>query len=146
MEIILDVLTKALDSNIAYAVLMDICIGFLYLFNILLGTIIGSKEDHFDIRKFLFGVLKALCIMLIIVGVCYILNVFTLTVSLVNGIEISQELVTSLQLLAILFAIGIDLGKEVLEKIKTIKSLKWVSYDDIVVSDVNVAEPTELKG
>ena len=146
MEIIIKVLVSALDNNIAYAVLMDVVIGFLYLFNILLGTIIGAKESKFDIRKFLFGVLKAVCILLIIVGVCYILNVFTLTINLIEGITIDDGLVTTIELLTILITTGIDIAKEVMDKIKAFRELKYISYDNVRVKNDNVIEPTELKG
>ena len=145
MEIILEVLTKALDTNISYAVLMDVVIGFLYLFNIILGVIIGTQEDHFDIKKFFFGVMKAVCVLLIIVGICYILNVFTLTISLIRDITIDTDLVTTLELLGILVTQGIDLSKEVIEKIKSFRELKYVTYD-AVISDTNVVEPIEFKG
>lgn len=145
MEIIINVLSQALDTNIAYAILMDIVVGFLYLFNILLGTIIGTKQNKFDIKKFLFGLLKAVCVLIIIVGVCYILNVFTLTINLINGINISEELVTTLQVLAILITTGIDIAKEVVDKIKSFRELKYVSYDSVQLSNDKLVD-TDLKG
>lgn len=147
MEIISKVLLEALADNvISYAILTDLCVGFLYLANILLGSIIGTKQSHFDIKKFFFGVFKAICVMLIIVGVCYILNVFTLTISLINGININTELVTTLELLGILITTGIDIAKEVIEKLKAFRELKYISYDDVTFSDTNIIEPVEYKG
>ena len=146
MEIILEVLTKALDTNISYAVLMDIVIGFLYLFNIILGTIIGTRESHFDIKKFLSGILKAILVLMIVVGVCYILNVFALTISLINGIEISEEFVSTIQILGILITQGIDIANELKDKISSIRDLKYVSTETVTISDTNLVEPIEFKG
>ena len=146
MEIINKVLIGALDSNISYAVLMDIVIGFLFLANCILGGIIGARTEKFSVKKFLFGVLKALIIMFIIIGTCYVLNVFTLTLNLIEGVNIGTEMVSTLELLGILITNGIDIAKEVLEKVKAFRDLKYVSYDDILISDTNIIEPTELKG
>ena len=81
MEIITKVLVEALNKNLSYVVLLDVVIGMLYLFNTLLGVILGTTSEGFNLKKLLFGVLKALCIMLIIVGVCYVLNVFVIVVN-----------------------------------------------------------------
>ena len=146
MEIIKTTLMMACDKSIAHVILLCICLSFLHGANILLGTIIGTKESKFDIKKFLFGIIKAVSLLLIIVGVCYILNVFTLTISLIEGITIDDELVTTLELLGILVIQGIDISKEVIEKIKAFRKLKYVSYDDVVISDTNIVEPIDFKG
>lgn len=146
MEIVIEVLTKAFDTNISYAILMDIVIGFLYLFNIILGTFIGTKEGNFDVKKFFFGVLKAVCILLIIIGVCYILNVFTLTLNKIDFITLDENFVGVMELFAILITNGVDASKEVLEKIKTFRELRYVSADSVVINDNEIVEPVEYKG
>lgn len=147
MEIIKEVLMAALDANLSYVVLMDIVIGFLYLFNIILGTIIGTKESRFDLKKFLFGVLKAICILLIVIGLCYILNVFTLTLNKLSGfITISTDLVSTIEVLSTMVTIGLDIAKECIDKASSIRTLRYVSPEDVVVNDTNVVEPIEFKG
>lgn len=147
MEIITKVLTEALvDKNLSYVALLDVCIGLFYFFNIALGAILGAKNEGFNLKKFLFGIIKSLCIMAIIVGVCYALNVFVLVINLIDGLEISVEIVTTMEMIAVLVGIGQDLATELLDKIKNIKEMKYISLDDIKVSDTNVVEPTELKG
>ena len=138
MEIVINVLSEALDKNISYAVLMCIILFFLYLANILLGCILGTMADGFNLKKFIFGIVKALCMLFIVVGVCYILNVFTLTINLIEGININTEIVSTLELLTILITITLDTAKEVLDKIKAFRDLKYISYDDVVVSDTNI--------
>ena len=146
MEIIKEVLTKAFDVNLSYVVLLDIVLGFLYLFNILLGTIIGTKENNFNIKKFLFGILKSICVLLIVLGICYILNVFALTLSLLKSITINMELVTTLEIVTVLVTDVADISKELIEKIKSFRDLKFVSSEDVIYSDTDIAEPFELKG
>ena len=146
MEIVKEVLTQAFDVNLSYVFLMDVVLAFMYLFNILLGTIYGTKQDGFDLKKFLFGFLKAISILLIIFGICYILNVFTLTINRLEDISINIEMVSTLELLAIMIAQGIDITKEVFEKIKSFRDLKYISYEDIALGDDSVNDPEEMKG
>lgn len=148
MDTVFEVLTQAASDNLQFTVLMDVVVGFLFLFNILLGTIIGANNNEFNAKKLLFGVLKALAVLLIIIGVCYILNVFTLTINLMEEIEISTKAVSAVELLTIMVTQGIDLAKEVLDKISTFRDLKYISYDDVkpITSDLGVVEPSEERG
>ena len=132
---IINTLKVAYDVNIEYVILMDVVLGFLYLFNILLGTIIGTHTSKFDAKKFVFGFVKAICVLVIIVGVCYILNVFTLTINQIENINIGTELISTLEMLTILITQGIDLAKEVIEKIKTFRDLKYIKYEDVKQAD-----------
>lgn len=147
MEIIIDVLYKAMDVNIAYAVLMCIVLAFLYGANIVLGTILGTFTDKFNAKKFWFGILKALITIIVIILLCYILNVFMLTINLIEGINISEDLVSTLEVLSILITNGIDISKEVIQKIKSFRGdLKFTSYDNVTISDTNIVEPIDFKG
>ena len=147
MEIVTRILKEAFTSNLQYTILMDIVIAFLFLANILLGSIIGARTDKFDIRKFFFGVMKAVAVLLIIVGVSYILNVFTLSLSEIEGISISTDVVGTVELLGILIVQGIDLAKEVVDKLKSFRELKYESYDNVTVgNDKEVYEPTDMRG
>lgn len=147
MEKVIMILTEAFSNdNLSSAFLMCVVLFFLYFANILLGTILGTMQSKFNIKKFAFGILKAICVLLIIVGVCYILNVFTLTISLINGLTINTELVSTLELLGILVTSCIDISKEVLEKIKAFRELKYISYDDVIKNDTEVNEPINFVG
>lgn len=147
MELISSVFVKALnDVNLSYVILLDCCVMALYIFNIVLGAFLGAKEDGFDIKKFFFGVFKSLMIVLIIVGVCYILNVFVIVMNMMNTITISTEMVTTLEIISILVAVILDLALEIKDKLKSFKSMKYVSFDDVAVNDTNVVEPGELRG
>lgn len=149
METVFKILQlAATDKNIDYAILLDVCIAFLYLFNIVLGAIIGTKTDKFDFKKFMFGVVKALIVMVIIVGVCFALNIFVLTINEIEGLSISSSIITVIELLGVLVSVAADLSAEVLEKIKSFRELKYTSYDDNVpiVNNQDLIEPTDLRG
>lgn len=146
MEIITKVLAEAVDVNLSYVVLLDIVLAFMYGANILLSVIINTRQEKFDIKKFFFGIIKAVCVLLIILGVCYILNVFTLTLNLISQININMELVTTLEVMLVLVTYIADISAELLGKIRSFREIKYISQEDITISDTNVAEPTELKG
>lgn len=143
MEIV-KILTEALE-NLQYVFLLDLVIGFLFLFNILLGSIIGSTTEKFIPKKFFFGVLKAVAVLLIIIGVCYILNVFALTLSVI-GITVSADTVSIVEIMGAMVVQGVDLAKEVTEKLKSFRELKFENYDEVVVNDKYVVEPTDQRG
>lgn len=146
MEIISKVLFEAFDVNLSYVILLDIVLGFMYGANILLSVIINTRQEKFDIRKFFFGVLKAICVLLIILGVCYILNVFTLTLNLIEAISINMELVTTLEIILVLVTYIADISAELLSKIKSFREIKYISQENITLSDTNIVEPMDFKG
>lgn len=137
---ILNILRSAWQVNVEYVIVLDIVIALLYIFNILLGTIIGTSQEGFSIKKFLFGVLKTVGVLIIVIGVCYTLNIFALVINLIEGLEISTSIVNALEVIGIIVAIGIDMAKEVIDKIKDFRELKYISYDDVRTIDYNVAD------
>lgn len=148
MEKVIEILKMALDSNIDYAILLDCCIAFLYVANITLGAIIGTRENKFDPKKLLFGILKAVIILVVIVGVCYIANVFVLTINQIEGLSIGSSIITTVELLGVMVSVGADLAMEVVDKLKSFRELKYVSYEDNVpiVNNRDLKEPTDLRG
>lgn len=131
MDLIIKTLQDAIQINLVYVVLMEIVVAGLFIFNIWLGTVLGTRKEGFDWKKFFFGIFKDINILLIIFGVCYILNLFVCVLNLIKDIEINIDIVTTLEIIAILIAWGIDLTKDIVEKIKSIKELKYIKYDDI---------------
>lgn len=131
METIWETIVGALQANLETAVLMLIVVDSLNLINIILGTIIGSCKDKFDFKKFLFGILKALVVSACIFGLCYILNLFALTLQLTKDITISTDVITTAEVLIILVTWAIDIAKDIIEKVKGLKELKYVSYQDV---------------
>lgn len=141
---VLDVLLQAIESNLAQVLLMEIVVAFLYILNISMGTLLGSIKEGFDLKKLFFGVLKGLGILVVIFGTCYTLNLFMIVLNLIDGLEINVDIVTPIQILAILVTQGVDLSKDIYEKISSIRELKYIKAEDIRTIDYNVA--TEDKG
>lgn len=141
-EKILETIEKALESNLETIVLMLIVVSSLYGINILFGTILGTFKEKFIPKKFFFGIFKGLVADVGIFMFCYTLNLFALTLKSTNNITISGEFITTLEVFTILVVWGIDLSKDIIEKIKSMKELKYVHYEDVQIQE----NPQEEKG
>lgn len=130
MKNIIEMLSKALSENLEAVVLLIVVTAIFYLLNILFGTILGTKNVGFSGRKFLSGFLKGISACLGIFSFCYTLNLFALTLALVD-VQISATLITTLEVIGVMVTWDIDLCLEIYDKIKALKELKFVSYDDV---------------
>lgn len=137
METILKLISEALQENLETVVLMLIVVGSLSAINIVLGTIIGTFTTEFNAKKFFFGILKAFIIGLCIFVFCYTLNLFALTLQLTKDVTISSDFITTVEVFTILIVWAIDLAKDIIEKIKTMKTLKYVKYEDVQINVQN---------
>ena len=130
---VIEIIEKALEENLETILLMLIVVGSLNGINITLGTVIGAFVEKFNIKKFLFGILKAFITGCCIFVFCYTLNLFSLTLQLTKDITISTDFITTVEVFTILVTWGIDLAKDIIDKIKSMKQLKYVAYEDVTV-------------
>lgn len=146
MVTIIKLIQEALQENLETVVLMLIVVGSLSAINIVLGTIIGTFTTEFDAKKFFFGILKAFIVGLCIFVFCYTLNLFALTLQLTKDVTISGDFITTLEVFTILVAFATDYCKDILDKIKSLKELKYVKYEDVItkVNDYDVDQ--SMKG
>lgn len=133
MDVIMKTITEAVQENLDTVVLMLIVVNSLYLINILFGTVQGTfgEDGKFDLKKFLFGFLKEIIASLGIFALCYVLNLFALVLELTNDITISTDIITTAEVIIILVTWAIDLIKDIIDKIKTLKTLKYISWEDV---------------
>lgn len=131
---VIKVIVEAVQSNLETIILMLIVVGSLSVINIVLGTIIGTVNDGFDVKKFFFGILKAIIIGVCIFVFCYTLNLFALTLQLTKDIVINADFITTIEVFVILVAWAYDIGKDIIEKLKSMKTLKYIKYDDIQIN------------
>ena len=132
---VIQTIIEAFESNLEAVTLMLIVVSSLYVINILFGTFQGTKEEGFSIGKFFFGFEKMLLADAGLFAFSYVLNLFSLTLQITKDITISTELITTLEVIMMLYAWAIDLCKDIFDKLKSIKTLKWISYDDIKKQD-----------
>ena len=131
---VIDVIIEAVQANLETIFLMLIVVGSLSAINIVLGTIVGTIKEGFNGKKFAFGIFKAFIIGICIFVFCYTLNLFSLTLQLTKDIVISTDFITTLEVFTILIVWAIDLGKDIIEKIKSMKTLKYITYDDVQIN------------
>ncbi len=131
---VIKVITEAVQENLETIILMLIVVGSLSAINIVLGTIIGTVKDRFDPKKFVFGIVKAFVIGLCIFAFCYTLNLFALTLQLTKDITISGEAISTVEVFVILVTFALDYAKDVIDKIKSLKELKYVKYEDVQIN------------
>jgi len=133
MDVIIQTITKAVQENLDTVVLMLIVVNSLYLINILFGTVQGTfgENGKFDLKKFLFGFLKEIIASVGIFALCYVLNLFALVLQLTNDITISTDIITTAEVIIILITWAVDLIKDIIDKIKSLKTLKYVSWDEV---------------
>lgn len=143
---VLTIIKEAMEENLETIILMLIVVSSLYAINILFGTIIGTYTEKFDAKKFLFGVLKMILADIGIFVFCYTLNLFSLTLQLTKDITISADFISTLEIFGVLLTWAVDTSMDVVAKIKSLKELKYVSYDDVItkVNDYDVDQ--SMKG
>lgn len=143
-NIVWKTILEALNKNLETIILMLIVVSSLYAINILFGTIVGSFTEKFNLKKFLFGILKCLIADAGIFLFCYTLNLFALTLQLTKDISISVDFITTIEVITILVVWAIDLSKDIIEKIKCMKELKYVSYDVVSSNQTYIEKQSEV--
>lgn len=131
MEQILDVLKQAIQEDLIWVALAIICVAMLYTINSILGLAIAMFKAQTDWKRFLLSQAKNIVVLACIFASCYALNVFVLTMNLIDGMSIQTEYVTALEIVAIVITWCIDLAKDIVEKLKGFKELKYVKYEDV---------------
>jgi len=67
------------------------------------------------------------------------LNLFALTLQLTKDVVISSDFITTVEVFVVLIAWATDLCRDILDKLKSMKTLKYVKYEDIQIN-VNTEE------
>lgn len=130
---IIKIIQEAVEQNLETVVLMLIVVASLYVTNILFGTLLGTFTEEFIPKKFFFGILKGIVGCVGVITYCYSLNLFALTLQTTKDISISNDLVNTLMVIGVLIAWAWDLAVDIYEKLKTFKTLKYISYDDVQI-------------
>ena len=144
MRIIGKIIMDAVQENLELVTLLVLINTLLNLLNIMYGTVIGTKEEGFDVKKFFYGIFKWVLGCFGIIGFAYVLNVLALTLEALEidftikflGADFtSDKIISIVEVIGILVAWSYDLSKDVIEKIKLMKELKYISYDDFEIQE-----------
>ena len=139
---IIKIIQEAMQENLETVVLMLMVVSSLYATNILFGTILGTFTEKFYSKKFFFGILKGLLGCTGVFVFCYSLNLFALALQTTKDITISTDIVTTTEVIGILVAWCWDIALDIVDKMKSFKVLKYITYDDVQIQE----NPQEEKG
>lgn len=129
-------------SNMEAPIVFLIVAIVLRVCNIILGSIDAMFKKDFDWGKFFSGIDKMVVVAITILMVITTLNLFTYGLSLIE-VVLPKDTVNAFQVVLIILTWCVDLAKEVTEKIKSLKDLKYVKYDDVIQQNT---EPTQELG
>lgn len=135
MELVLQVLSDALQENLAWVTLTIICVAMLYLINTALGFAMAYFKCEVDMKFLLATTIRNMVVLICLFATCYALNVFMGTLNVISGLSINTDVVSTMEIIAIVLAWCVDLSKNILEKLKSFKELKYIKYEDIVLDD-----------
>lgn len=126
-------------SNMEAPIVFLIVAIVLRVCNIILGSIDAMFKNDFDWGKFFSGIEKMVVVAVTILMVIITLNLFAYGLSLIE-VVLPKDTVNAFQVVLIILTWCVDLAKEVVEKIKSLKDLKYVKYDDIIQENVQTEE------
>ena len=129
-------------SNMEAPIVFLIVAIVLRVCNIILGSIDAMFKKDFDWGKFFSGIEKMVVVAITILMVITTLNLFAYGLTLIEVI-LPKDTVSAFEVVLIIVTWCIDLAKEVTEKIKSLKDLKYVKYDDVIQQNT---EPTQELG
>lgn len=130
MSKVLSSIASVLTDKMEVVVVFLLVSGGMYVVNIILGSLNALFSKEFDWKKHIYGVAKAFVACLSILFFCTLLNLFAYGLSLVD-ISIGDSVITILQVIGVLVGWCYDLALDIFDKIKGLKTLKYISYDDI---------------
>lgn len=132
MKILTNISASIFDKMEVVIVFLIVASG-MYITNILLGSLNAMFTQDFDKKKFFYGVAKAAVACLAILLFCLLLNLFNYGLTLIS-ISIPDSVVTILEVIGILVGWCYDLALDIFDKIKGLKTLKYIKYEDIQIN------------
>lgn len=130
MSKVLSSIASVLTDKMEVVIVFLLVSGGMYVVNIILGSLNAIFSKEFDWKKHIYGVAKAFVACLSILFFCTLLNLFAYGLSLVD-IHVGDNVITILQVIGVLVGWCYDLALDIFDKIKGLKTLKYISYDDI---------------
>lgn len=131
MKILTNINSTLLDKMEVVIVFLVVA-GGMYITNIVLGSLNALFEKEFDWKKHIYGVAKALVACFAILMFCILLNLFSYGLGLIN-VVLPDSVITVIQVIGIIVGWCYDLAIDIFDKIKGLKTLKYISYDDIQI-------------
>ena len=129
MKILTDI-SQTIFDKMEVVIVFLVVAGGMYITNIVLGSLNALFEKEFDWKKHIYGVAKALVACFAILMFCVLLNLFSYGLGLIN-VVLPDSVITVIQVIGIIVGWCYDLALDIFDKIKGLKSLKYIKYEDI---------------
>lgn len=131
---IINSISSVLTDKMEVVLVFLLVSGGMYIVNIILGSLNALFSKEFDWKKHIYGVAKACVACLSILFFCVLLNLFNYGLSLIN-IIVPDTVITVLEVIGVLVGWCYDLALDIFDKIKGLKTLKYISYDDVQIQE-----------
>lgn len=135
----LKTIAENIFSNMEAPIVFLIVAIVLRIANIVLGSIDAMFKKDFDWGKFFSGIEKMVVVAITILMVITTLNLFAYGLTLID-VSLPKDMVSAFEVVLIIVTWCVDLAIEVTEKIKAMKELKYVSYDDVTQQNPQAEE------
>ena len=106
-------------DNFITSTLFLLVLCLLFVINTVLGILIGTKEEGFRIKKFLYGLLKGGIAAICIMGFCFVIEITPVILKRID-IQLPSDIVTFVEMMGITLTAYKKYSLECLEKIKKI--------------------------
>lgn len=100
-------------------VLFLLVLGLLFTIDTILGVLIGTKEEGFNFKKFLYGLLKGGIAALCVIGFCFVIEITPIILKRID-IELPSDIITLTEFMGVTFTAYKKYALDCLEKIKKI--------------------------
>lgn len=134
-KILTDIGTYIFDKIDVAMVFLTVA-GGMYIVNIILGSLNALFTKEFDWKKHFYGVAKAIVACIGILMFCVLLNLFAYGLSMID-VVLPDSVITVLEVIGIIVGWCCDLAIDIFDKIKGLKNLKYIKYEDIQVNPNN---------
>ena len=106
-------------DNLITSTLFILLLGLLFIINTILGVLIGTKEDGFNLKKLLYGFLKGGIAILCTISFCFVIEITPIILNRID-INMSEEIITFIELMTIITTAYKKYVLDILDKLKKI--------------------------
>lgn len=106
-------------DNLVTQILFLLVLGLLFTINTILGVLIGTKEEGFNFKKFLYGFIKGGVMAICILGFCFAIEITPIILKRID-IELPDNIITLTELMGVTLTAYKKYALECFEKMKKI--------------------------
>ncbi len=106
-------------DNFITTTLFLLVLSLLFIINTVLGILIGTKTEGFNLKKLLYGILKGIIAAICVIGFCFAIEITPVILKRID-IELPSDIITFVEFIGISTTAYKKYSLECFEKIKKI--------------------------